>query len=420
MNRSHELWHEAQSKIPGGVNSPVRSFKYVGGFPIYFERSDGPYLFDVDGNRYVDFCLSFGPHLLGHGPKVLKEALSAQIEKGISFGANNPLEVEAASWILKAYPYLDKVRLLNSGTEAVMTAIRVARGFTGRSKILKFEGCYHGHSDGLLVKAGSGVAHLADSSSAGVNVSAIQDTLVANLDRPETWRDVFKKYGKEIAAVIVEPIPANHGLFLPSRELIQELTQLAHASGSLMIFDEVISGFRVGWHGAAGYFDIEPDLVTLGKIIGGGIPVGAVCGRKALMDVLAPVGPVYQAGTLSGNSLATRACVTMLSSIDSMKPYSDLEKMTTTFIEGLFPVLKRWGAKSHTEIASMFWFNWDEGQGFARPLSAESALAYSKFYAKALQVGVYFPPSPYEVGFISTSHSDSILAEVIGRLESIS
>ena len=268
-DKSQELFLRAQSLIPGGVNSPVRAFKHVGRNPIYFERGEGPYLIDVDGNRYVDFCSSFGPLILGHSHPKVVEAIIDQASKATTFGACHAKEVKLAELILKNYPYLDQVRLLNSGTEAVMTAIRVARGATGRPKILKFEGCYHGHSDGLLAKSGSGVAELAESSSQGVPDSIVKETVVARYDSIETVEKAFKQFGKEIAAVIIEPIPANEGLWVPRQAQLEEICMLAKLHGALVSFDEVISGFRFGLSGASGFYQLKPDLVTLGKIIGG-------------------------------------------------------------------------------------------------------------------------------------------------------
>lgn len=415
---SQSLFEKAKMLIPGGVNSPVRSFKHVGMGPIYFERADGPHLYDVEGKEYVDFCLSFGPHLLGHSyPKVVK-AIREQVEKATSFGACHPAEVEFAELLLKSYPFLDRVRLVNSGTEAVMTAIRIARGYTGRNKILKFEGCYHGHSDGLLVQAGSGVAELSQASSKGVPPELISDTLVAQLHQIETVETLFKKYHGQIAAIIVEPIPANHGLYVPQKALLEEICSIAKCDGSLVIFDEVISGFRVGQYGASGYFDLKPDLVTLGKIIGGGLPLAAVCGTRGTMETLAPLGNVYQAGTLSGNPLATAAGVAVLSEIYSHNPYSVLETQTQWFVRELQSMLSQWQPVHIKQIGSIFWISFEEhGSVFPPPVSPASHEKYTQFFKGSLARGVYFAPSPYEVAFTSVAHTRAVLENVLERLD---
>ncbi len=407
----------ARKIIPGGVNSPVRSFKHVGGDPIYFEKGEGAYLTDVDGKRYVDFCLSFGPHLLGHSPPHVVKAIQEQAAKATSFGACHPKEVELAELILKGYPFLDRIRLVNSGTEALMTAIRVARGFTGRSKIVQFEGCYHGHSDGLLAKAGSGVAELSESTSKGVPPSIVQDTLNASFTDLSTLEKLFAKFPKDIAVVVLEPIPANNGLLVPKREHLKKIVELAHAHGSLVLFDEVITGFRVGASGAAGYFDLRPDLVTLGKIVGGGLPLAAVAGKKEIMDCLAPVGPVYQAGTLSGNPLACAAGVAVLQTIFQDPPYAALEFTTTSFTEALKDILSKWGPVRIRRIASLFWIDFGEGDEFPPDINEKTKKRYADFFHRALKDGIYFAPSPYEVGFLSAAHTTAVLNEVLGKME---
>jgi glutamate-1-semialdehyde 2,1-aminomutase len=415
---SQEFFQSARQYIPGGVNSPVRSFKHVKRDPIFFERAEGAYLYDIDGKEYVDFCLSFGPHILGHShPKVVK-AIKAQAEKATSFGACHPGEVELARLLLKGYPWLHRARLVNSGTEAVMTAIRVARGFTGRNKIVKFEGCYHGHSDGLLAKAGSGVAELSESSSKGVPKSVVEDTLIARLDSFPTVKAHFEKFGSDIAAVIVEPIPANDGLLVPSRGDLENIIEIAKRNGALVIFDEVISGFRIGLSGACGYFKFEPDIVTLGKIIGGGLPLAALLGRAEIMESLAPLGPVYQAGTLSGNPLATAAGIAVLNEIYDRPPYEDLAKRTKNFVSQLRNILSPWGPVTIRQCASMFWisFNNDSPQ-FPPPMPTESHEKYIRLFSSLLSQGVYLAPSPYEVSFLSVAHTDEVLASVLSKVE---
>lgn len=418
MTTSAEFYRRALEKIPGGVSSPVRAFKHVGREPIYISRAEGAHLYDVENRAYVDFCLSFGPHILGHCPTDVVEAVRTQTGRGMSYGACHPQELELAELILKGYPFLDKVRLVNSGTEAVMTAVRLARGFTGRDKIVTFEGCYHGHSDGFLAKAGSGVAELSEASSKGVPASVVSDTIVASLADLDSLRKLFQENGSSIAAVLLELIPANHGLTIPSTELIDAIFALAHQHGALVIADEVITGFRVGLSGACGYFDVQPDLVTLGKIIGGGLPLAAVAGKRQVMDQLAPLGPVYQAGTLSGNPLATAAGITVLKRLFKAPPYGELESRTSVFVSALVEGLRRRGASVEgLAFSSLFWLCFSPGGDGPPPaVSPNSVRKYAEFFGSALEKGVYFPPSPYEVSFLSTAHSENLLAETALRL----
>jgi glutamate-1-semialdehyde 2,1-aminomutase len=414
-----KAWFERARKIiPGGVNSPVRSLKWVGGDPVYFVRGEGAYLYDVEGKRYVDFCLSFGPHLLGHSPTPVVEAVSTQVRLATSFGACHPLEVQLAEKLLRAYPFLDCARLVNSGTEACMTAIRVARGFTGRRKVVKFEGCYHGHSDGLLARAGSGVAALSEASSKGVPPSVVADTLIARFDDLSTVERHFAEHPNDIAAVLLEPIPANDGLWVPPKAHLESLLALARRHGALVLFDEVINGFRVGPHGAAGYYGLEPDLVTLGKIIGGGLPMAAVLGRRAAMETLAPVGEVYQAGTLSGNPLAAAAGIGMLEELERHPPFRELEERTQWFAHALAEKLTRsQGGPIHVRhVGSMFWLHFGEEPKVFPPLLAPAERdRFAAFFRKALAAGVYYPPSPYEVAFLSTAHTRAVLEDVLLR-----
>lgn len=418
LTKSKTLFESAKKIIPGGVHSPVRSFKHVGMDPIYFERAEGPYLFDVDGNRYLDFCLSFGPHLLGHSyPKIVK-AIQDQAAKATSFGACHPLEVSLSEKVLDFYPFLDKVRLVNSGTEAVMTAVRAARGATGRSKIIVFDGCYHGHSDGLLAKAGSGVAELSEASSKGIPPSIVKETLIARLDDLASVSQLFKKYPSEIAAILMEPIPANNGLYLTPQKDMDQLESLAKENGALLIFDECISGFRVSAQGACGLFKKEPDLVTMGKIVGGGLPLAAVAGKKAVMDQLAPEGAVYQAGTLSGNPLAVGAGLAALTEIQNLDPYSQIEKNTKDFVRGLRNLLSQFYPLGIRQVGSLFWLEFGEGsQSFPPKIEQEEKQLYTDFFRKALSAGIYFAPSPYEVSFVSSTHSSSVLEEALNRLK---
>jgi len=416
--KSNELFSQAKACIPGGVSSPVRSFKHVGGEPVFFERAQGARLFDVDGRSFVDFCLSFGPHLLGHGHPDVVSAIREQAGRGTSFGACHAGEAELVRRMLAAYPFLDQARLVNSGTEACMTALRIARGYTGRAKILKFEGCYHGHSDGLLAKAGSGVAHLAESDSAGVPPGAVGDTVIARLDRLDSVREAFRLLGSQIAAVILEPVPANWGLWIPTREHLQAIVAIARENGSLVIFDEVISGFRVGPSGACGRFDLQPDLVTLGKIVGGGLPLAAVLGKGAVMSRLAPEGDVYQAGTLSGNALSVAAGKAVLDRLAAEPPYAALEFTTTAFVAGLHRIAEKFGATEARSFSSIFWLGFSpRTQAFPPPVTPDGAAAYARFFRHALDRGVYLPPSPYEVGFLSTAHTTEVLDGVLAALE---
>jgi glutamate-1-semialdehyde 2,1-aminomutase len=414
--QSKALFERAKKLIPGGVNSPVRAFKYVGRDPIYFDRGEGPCLYDVDGNAYIDFCSSFGPLILGHSHPAVVSSLLNQATRATTFGACHEKEVTLAELILKAYPFLDQVRLLNSGTEAVMTAIRVARGATGRPKILKFEGCYHGHSDGLLARSGSGVAELAESSSQGVPGSIVRETIVARFDSISSIEKAFKQYGSEIAAVILEPIPANEGLWVPLQAQLEEICMLAKLHGSLIIFDEVISGFRVGLHGACGHYQLKPDIVTLGKIIGGGLPLAACLGTQSVMNHLAPMGSVYQAGTLSGNPLATAAGMAVLNELYSKNPYPVLEKRTRNFVSRLKEeVLPEW---DFAQMGSIFWMSHSKLKGVFPPeITVEDKKAYAEFFGKALDAGIYFAPSPFEVGFVSEAHTDEVLNEAIEKLK---
>lgn len=412
-----DWFSRAQKVIPGGVNSPVRSFKHVGRAPVYFEKAAGPYLYGVDGKRYTDFCLAFGPHLLGHSPAPVVSALHEQASRATTFGACHPKEVELAEAILEAYPFLHQARLVNSGTEAVMTALRLARGKTGRAKIVQFEGCYHGHSDGLLAKAGSGVAELSEATSQGVPASIVQETIVARMDDLDALADVFKRHGHEIAAIILEPVPANNGLWEPPRATIARILELAHAAGALVVFDEVICGFRLGASGAAGHFDLQPDLVTLGKIVGGGLPLAAVVGRGDVMAHLAPVGSVYQAGTLSGNPMGCAAGLAALREIRASAPYSELEGRTQWFVEELRTRLRGAAPVTIRTVASLFWIHFgDPGNAFPPEISGASRETYAAFFRRALEQGIYLPPSPYEVGFLSTAHSQDVLQDALEKL----
>src|SRR6266478_4659837 len=355
---SREYFDRALRVTPGGVHSPVRAFKSVGGTPIFFRSAQGAQLTSVDGREYIDFCQSFGPLMLGHRDADVADAVREAIETAWSFGASEPCSLELAEWITSRLPWVEMLRFVSSGTEAVMSALRVARAATNRNRILKFEGCYHGHSDSLLVKAGSGLAGVAASSSAGVSSQVASETLVAPLDDEEAVRKIFNESGMEIAAVILEPLPANYGLLIQRREFIEETVRIAREHGALVIFDEVISGFRVAVGGMAEVLGMRPDLVTYGKVIGGGFPVACYGGRKDLMELVAPAGPVYQAGTLSANPVGMRAGLATLQKIESVDTYAQLEKTTARFCESLN---EEFIARGHsfqlTRTASIFWLH---------------------------------------------------------------
>ncbi|MEZ4751624.1 MAG: glutamate-1-semialdehyde 2,1-aminomutase [Bdellovibrionota bacterium] len=416
MTHSEQWYQRALKVTPGGVHSPVRSLKNVDAQPIFFSYGEGAYLHDVDGKSYVDFCMSFGPHILGHCPEVVTRALREQVGKALSFGACHPMEVELSERILKSYPFLQKVRLVNSGTEAVMTALRTARAFTGKHKVIKFDGCYHGHSDSLLSKAGSGVAALNEATSLGVTPSQVSDTLTADFDDLEGLSALLEKWKGEVAAVVLEPVPANNGLHVPERKHLKAIVELAKKHEALVIFDEVISGFRLSLSGASGYYDFTPDIVTLGKIIGGGLPLAAVAGRAEILDQLAPLGGAYQAGTLSGNPLATAAGAAVLTELQQNPPYQKLESATNDFADALERLLSPFGM-SVPRVASIFWLQATEGNHFPPTIGEKERALYAEVFRKALAAGVYLPPSPYEVGFLSTAHVGKAVDLALEKLE---
>jgi len=409
---STEYFDRAVRITPGGVHSPVRAFKGVGGTPIFFRSAQGGTMTSVDGREYIDFCQSFGPLILGHRDPDVSEAVREAIDTAWSFGACEPYSLELAEWITSRLPWVEMLRFVSSGTEAVMSALRVARAATNRNRILKFEGCYHGHSDSLLVKAGSGLAGEAASSSAGVSNQVASDTLVAPLDDENAVREVFNRHGKEIAAVILEPLPANYGLLIQRREFIDEVIKLARANGALVVFDEVISGFRVALGGMAEVLGIRPDLVTYGKVIGGGFPVAAYGGRKDLMELVAPVGPVYQAGTLSANPVGMRAGLATLQKVERVNAYAQLEERTANFCDELKARLKEQGLPFRVTLtASIFWLHSTTDQPMRRieQIPSQNADAFAKIFHAALDRGIYLSPSGYEVNFVSLAHSDELL-----------
>ena len=416
-DRSEALFKKAKNYFPGGVNSPVRAFRSVGGTPLFIERGKGSRIWDADGNEYIDFCCSWGPLILGHAHPKVVEAIKQTVEKGSSFGTPTELENKLAELILSNNKFIEKLRFVSSGTEAVMSAIRLARGFTKRNKILKFEGCYHGHSDSLLVKAGSGLVTFGNTSSAGVPEAFVNETIVCPLNNKEAVKEAFSKFKNEIACIIIEPIPANNGLLLQDKEYLQFLRDICTENKTLLIFDEVISGFRIGFTGAAGYYNIKPDIITYGKIIGGGLPVGAYGASAKIMSNISPEGDVYQAGTLSGNPVAMAAGIAQLT--ECLKPnfYENLEKKSRLFIANCLLPTANFKIFS---IGSIFWIAFTDKDKIqsAEEIDPVSMQHFRKLYHELLEKGIYLGPSGYEVGFVSEAHTDEDLkkaGEVIGN-----
>ncbi len=400
-------FQEAQKYIPGGVNSPVRAFKDLGMEPLFIERGEGKYLFDSQGKRYIDFCLSWGALILGHAHGEIIEQVQKAVQKGTSFGAPTQLETELAKRVCNVVPSMDKVRFVNSGTEAVMTAVRLARAFTGRQTILKFDGCYHGHSDSLLVSAGSGVSGLPAASSSGIPADCIRHTISIPFNDKGALEEVFAREGNSLAAVILEPVPANMGLVLPEDGFLQSIRELTTRFSSVLIFDEVITGLRVGLGGAQERFNVFPDVTCLGKIIGGGFPVGAIGGRRDIMDQLAPVGPVYQAGTLSGNPVAMTAGIATLDYLTNHPDlYRRLEQLTDRFAE-------KWRAQKSLTInafASMFTiFQTRQPVNNFADSRKQDEVSFRNWFTACVQEGVYLPPSMFETAFLSIDHDEEDL-----------
>jgi glutamate-1-semialdehyde 2,1-aminomutase len=418
-HKSEQLFAEALAYIPGGVNSPVRAFRAVGGQPFFAQRAKGARVWDVDGNNYIDYVGTWGPAILGHAhPKIIR-AVQAAAEQGTSFGIPNPLEVKMAALIRSSVPSVEKVRMCNSGTEATMSAVRLARGFTGREKIIKFEGCYHGHVDSLLVKAGSGALTFGQPDSAGVPAAFTQHTLVAPFNEPEPVKAFFEANKANIAGIIVEPVPGNAGLYLPKPGYLEFLREITSANGALLIFDEVMTGFRLARGGAQERFGIRPDLSCFGKIIGGGLPVGAFGGRADIMDKLAPVGPVYQAGTLSGNPLAMAAGIAALEELSSHGVYQTLEDLGAQLEAGLRNVAQK--AKIDVQFnrcGSMFcgYFTSRPVHNLADAMHSDRA-RFAKYFHAMLASGVYLAPSQFEAGFMSTAHSPQDIEATIRAAE---
>ena len=414
MNHSRSIaaFAEARKLIPGGVNSPVRAFRGVGGEPFFVERAEGSHIWDVDGNELIDYVGTWGPAILGHAPAVVREAIAAAAAKGVSFGIPNPFEIEMARTIVDWVPSIEKVRMVNSGTEATMSCIRLARGFTGRDILVKFEGCYHGHVDSLLVKAGSGALTHGQPDSAGVPAALAALTLTLPFNDVTALRSLFMAQGSHIAAVIVEPVPANAGLYLPREGFLEVLRQQCSQYGAVLIFDEVMTGFRLARGGYQQLCGIAPDLTALGKVIGGGLPVGAFGGAREIMDCLSPDGPVYQAGTLSGNPLAMAAGLAQLREMDRVNGWAKLEALGAEFEAGTRAALRKAGRDYvFQRIGSMFclYFTNGEVHNLADAQRSDRE-AFARYFHACLDAGIYFAPSQFEAGFLSLAHTHADLA----------
>lgn len=416
MSRSEQLFTRAARHIPGGVNSPVRAFKAVGGTPVFIERAEGAYLYDCDGNRYTDYVLSWGPMIMGHNHPEVREAVRRQAEKGLSYGAPTELEVELAAAICALVPNMDLVRMVNSGTEATMSAIRLARGYTGRDLIVKFEGCYHGHCDSLLIKAGSGALTLGVPSSPGVPTALAQYTLTLTYNDVEGLRAAFAEHGARIAGLIVEPVTGNMNCVLPSPEFLSALRDVCNESGAVLILDEVMTGFRFGTHGAQGHFGVQADLTCLGKVVGGGLPVGAFGGKSEIMQQIAPLGPVYQAGTLSGNPIAMAAGLATLEIISRPGFYAPLFARTRALCAGLQTAADKAGVPFTTNHAgTMFGGFFTAAQRVANyaDVMACDTDRFARFFHHMLDRGVYLAPASYEAGFMSSAHTDADIEQTV-------
>ena len=415
IDKSIELFNKAKLLMPGGVNSPVRAFKNINGNPIFFERAEGAYLFDADCNKYIDYIGSWGPMIMGHSHPAIVNAIKEQAERGTSYGAPTSLESDVASLIIQCIPSIEKIRMVNSGTEATMSAIRLARGFTNKDKIIKFEGCYHGHVDSLLIKAGSGVSTFGLPDSPGIPKDLAKHTVTCKYNDVEGFLSIFNSIKDDLAAVIVEPIAGNMGFVPGNHEFLETLRECTQSNGSLLIFDEVMSGFRVSLGGAQEVFNIEPDLTALGKVIGGGLPVGAFGGKAKIMNYLAPEGPVYQAGTLSGNPLAMAAGSTLLKLLIKDNPYQMLEMQAKKLLSGIKKVMDDNQVPFSTnQIGGMFgfFFSTNLPQNI-NDVSETCDKTFSTFLNACIKNGIYFAPSKYEAGFISTQHAEDEINKTI-------
>ena len=422
MNRSETLFAQAQRHIPGGVNSPVRAFKAVGGTPRFFERAQGAYLWDADGQRYIDYMLSWGPMVAGHGHPHVLEAVTEALQNGLSFGAPTERETQLADKICARVPGLDMIRFVNSGTEATMSAIRLARAFTGRDKIIKFEGCYHGHSDSLLVKAGSGALTLGVPSSPGVPAALADHTITLEYNNSEQVRTAFAELGNQIAAIIVEPVAGNMNCVPPVDGFLETLRTECSQAGAVLIFDEVMTGFRVSPTGAHGQYGVQADLTTLGKVIGGGMPVGAFGGRREIMEMIAPSGPVYQAGTLSGNPVSMAAGLATLEVLESDSAYPTLYARTNQLMDGLRKLAAQAGVPLTTNhVGSMFGFFFTEEAQITNfnQVMACNTDRFNQFFHGMLEEGVYFAPASYEAGFMSIAHTEADIDQTLSAAQKV-
>ena len=420
MTTQSELFEKSKSMVPGGVHSPVRSFKGLSTTPRFMKSANGAYICDTDGKDYIDFCMSFGPLILGHRNQEVEEQLKSALERGWSYGACEPYSLELADFLLSKLPFVDQIRFVNSGTEAVMTALRLARGATRKDKIIKFNGCYHGHTDSMLIKAGSGLAGTAEASSAGVPEGIANDTLILELGDIEGVKKCFEEHKDQIAAIIIEPLPANNGLLKQDTSFLKQLREVTKENNSLLIFDEVISGFRVAFGGMAEVTGITPDIVTYGKIIGGGLPVGAIAAKKEIMDNLAPVGNVYQAGTLSANPLAMVGGLTTLKKM-TKEAYREIEENTKRMVS----IFSKWlseyndGEFSKYKVvseSSLFWIVPAEKVSNVNEIPADLTDQFDGLFALLLEKGIYLSPNAYEVGFSSLAHNKEVATELEKRL----
>lgn len=419
--KSIELYQQAQSLLPGGVDSPVRAFRAVGGQPVFIHRGSGPYLYDVDGNQYIDYVLSWGPLIMGHAHPDVVAAITRTAEKGTSFGAPSPLEIELAGLIRDFMPNIEMLRFVNSGTEATMSALRLARAYTKRNKIIKFEGCYHGHADLLLVQAGSGVATLGLPDSPGVPAATVQDTLVARFNDLSSVADLLDRFQDDIAGVIVEPVAGNMGVIPPQPGFLQGLRELTSAHGALLIFDEVMTGFRVHRGGAQSLYQVKPDLTTLGKVIGGGLPVGAYGGRQEIMEMVAPVGPVYQAGTLSGNPLAMAAGIATLGLLRNNQDWEKMVGAATKLSNGISDIAKSAGIPLQSnQVGTMFSSFFTDEVVVNWPTAKTSDTSrFARFFQGMLEKGVYMAPSQFEAGFVSCMHDEAVIEVTLTAAEKV-
>ncbi|WP_088330663.1 glutamate-1-semialdehyde 2,1-aminomutase [Lacimicrobium sp. SS2-24] len=422
MQKSIELFERAQQHIPGGVNSPVRAFKAVGGTPVFIDKADGPYLFDADGKRYIDYVQSWGPMVLGHNHPQIKQAVLSAVEKGLSFGAPTEAEIHIAELVSKLVPSMEMVRMVNSGTEATMSAIRLARGYTGRDKILKFEGCYHGHADSLLVKAGSGALTLGVPSSPGIPADVAQHTLTVEYNNLDSVREAFAQVGEQIACIIVEPVAGNMNCIPPVPGFLEGLREICDEYGTVLILDEVMTGFRVALGGAQGHYGIEPDLTCLGKVIGGGMPVGAFGGKRDIMSHIAPSGPVYQAGTLSGNPVAMAAGLASLTAIQQPGLYDILSTRTEKLAKGMKALADKHGIPMSINYAGsmfgLFFTDVPRVTNYQQAINCNQK-QFNQFYHGMLEQGVYLAPASYEAGFVSAAHDDEIIAQTLSAADTV-